>query len=207
MDSIIFDLDGTLWDSSDVVVVGWNSVLSNYQGVVNGVTKEDLQGIMGLQVDEAGRKLFPNIDEDTQQRILRECCEVECLSLAKQGGRLYEGLEEVLKALSAKYKLFIVSNCQAGYIEAFYEYHQLQKYFIDYENPGRTGLSKGENIKLVMERNHLSSPVYVGDTEGDMKAACFAGIPFVYASYGFGEVSRYDHVIDRLDGLLGLFDE
>lgn len=68
MDSIIFDLDGTLWDSSDVVVVGWNSVLSNYQGVVNGVTKEDLQGIMGLQVDEAGRKLFPNIDEDTQQR-------------------------------------------------------------------------------------------------------------------------------------------
>ncbi|MEK3684399.1 HAD family hydrolase [Paenibacillus sp. FSL R10-2736] len=207
MDSIIFDLDGTLWDSSDVVVVGWNSVLSNYQGVVNGVTKEDLQGIMGLQVDEAGRKLFPNIDEDTQQRILRECCEVECLSLAKQGGRLYEGLEEVLRALSAKYKLFIVSNCQAGYIEAFYEYHQLQKYFIDYENPGRTGLSKGENIKLVMERNHLSSPVYVGDTEGDRRAACFAGIPFVYASYGFGEVSSYDYVIDRLDGLLGLFDE
>ncbi|AIQ30602.1 HAD family hydrolase [Paenibacillus sp. FSL P4-0081] len=207
MDSIIFDLDGTLWDSSDVVVAGWNSVLSNYQGVVNGVTKEDLQGIMGLQVDEAGRKLFPNIDEDTRQRILRECCEVECLSLAKQGGRLYEGLEEVLRALSAKYKLFIVSNCQAGYIEAFYEYHQLQKYFIDYENPGRTGLSKVENIKLVMERNHLSSPVYVGDTEGDRRAAGITGIPFVYASYGFGEVSSYDYVIDRLDGFLGLFDE
>lgn len=207
MDSIIFDLDGTLWDSSDVVVVGWNNVLSNYQGLVSAVTKEDLQGIMGLQVYEAGRKLFPNIDEDTQQRILRECCEVECLCLAKQGGSLYEGLEEVLKALSAKYKLFIVSNCQAGYIEAFYEYHQLQKYFTDYENPGRTGLSKGENIKLVMERNNLSSPVYVGDTEGDMKAAGFTGIPFVYAGYGFGEVSSYDHVIDRLDGLLGLFDE
>ncbi|AIQ42184.1 HAD family hydrolase [Paenibacillus sp. FSL R7-0297] len=206
MDSIIFDLDGTLWDSSDAVVVGWNSVLSNYQGVVSAVTKEDLQGIMGLQVDEAGRKLFPNIDEDTRQRILRECCEVECLCLAKQGGRLYEGLEEVLQALSAKYMLFIVSNCQAGYIEAFYEYHQLQKYFTDYENPGRTGLSKGENIRLVMERNHLSSPVYVGDTEGDMKAAGIAGIPFVYASYGFGEVSRYDLVIDRLDGLLALFD-
>ncbi|MEK3670699.1 HAD family hydrolase [Paenibacillus sp. FSL R10-2771] len=207
MDSIIFDLDGTLWDSSDVVVAGWNSVLSNYQGVVNGVTKEDLQGIMGLQVDEAGRKLFPNIDEDTRHRILRECCEVECLCLAKQGGRLYEGLEEVLRALLAKYKLFIVSNCQAGDIEAFYEYHQLQKYFIDYENPGRTGLSKGENIKLVMERNHLSIPVYVGDTEGDRRAAGITGIPFVYASYGFGEVSSYDYVIDRLDGLLGLFDE
>lgn len=205
MDSIIFDLDGTLWDSSDVVVVGWNSVLNNYQGIANAVTKEDLQGIMGLQVYEAGRKLFPDVDADTQQKILRECCEIECKHLAKQGGRLYEGLEEMLKALSARYKLFIVSNCQAGYIEAFYEYHQLEKYFVDYENPGRTGLSKGENIKLVMDRNNLSSPVYVGDTEGDRKAAEFAGIPFVYASYGFGEVSHYDEKIDYLKELTELF--
>ncbi|MEK3699049.1 hypothetical protein NYE33_18925 [Paenibacillus sp. FSL R10-2199] len=58
-----------------------------------------------------------------------------------------------------------------------------------------------------MERNHLSSPVYVGDTEGDRRAAEITGIPFVYASYGFGEVSSYDYVIDRLDGFLGLFDE
>ncbi|WNS44697.1 HAD family hydrolase [Paenibacillus sp. MMS20-IR301] len=205
MDSLIFDLDGTLWDSTDVVVVGWNSVLSNYQGVANAVTKEDLQGIMGLQVYEAGQKLFPGVDEDTQQKIMRECCEIENLFLAKAGGSLYGSLEEVLQTLSAKYKLFIVSNCQAGYIEVFLEYHQLQKYFTDYENPGRTGLSKGENIRLVMERNHLSSPVYVGDTEGDRKAAAFAGIPFVYAQYGFGEVSRYDYSVDRLEGLLELF--
>lgn len=205
MDSIIFDLDGTLWDSSEVVVAGWHSVLSSYEGIANAVTKEDLQGIMGLQVYEAGLKLFPEVDADTRQKIISECCEVECKHLAKQGGRLYDGLEEMLKALSARYKLFIVSNCQAGYIEAFYEYHQLERYFIDYENPGRTGLSKGENIKLVMDRNHLSSPVYVGDTEGDMRAAQIAGIPFVYASYGFGEVSRYDEKIDHLKELAELF--
>lgn len=205
MDSIIFDLDGTLWDSSDVVVTGWNHILGNYQGLVNNVTKEDLQGIMGLQVDEAGRNLFPTIDEVTRQKILSECCEIECQYLANQGGRLYEGLEEVLQVLSAKYKLFIVSNCQAGYIEAFYEYHQLHKYFADYENPGRTGLTKGENIKLIMDRNNLRDPVYVGDTEGDRKAAGVAGIPFVYASYGFGEVSSYDYLTDSLEGLLELF--
>ncbi|MFD1905893.1 hypothetical protein ACFTAO_27995 [Paenibacillus rhizoplanae] len=56
-----------------------------------------------------------------------------------------------------------------------------------------------------MDRNHLMSPVYVGDIEGDRKAARFAGIPFVYARYGFGEVSSHDYVIDRLDGLLELF--
>lgn len=78
---------------------------------------------------------------------------MECHHLAEQGGMLYEKVGEVLKVLSKKYKLLIVSNCQSGYIEAFYEYHKLQKYFVDFENPGRTGLTKGENINLVIERN------------------------------------------------------
>ncbi|WP_339310246.1 HAD hydrolase-like protein [Paenibacillus sp. FSL M7-0896] len=205
MDSIIFDLDGTLWDPTETVVGGWNQVISSYKGAAKEVTIDNLQGIMGLPVPEVGRRLFPDADEEIRQKIMDECCDMECLVLSQHGGRLYARVEEVLWALSAKYKLFIVSNCQAGYIEAFYEYHQLQKYFTDYENPGRTGLSKGENIRLVMDRNHLMSPVYVGDIEGDRKAAGFAGIPFVYASYGFGEVSSYDYVIDRLDGLLELF--
>ncbi|WP_306416999.1 HAD family hydrolase [Halobacillus sp. Marseille-P3879] len=99
----------------------------------------------------------------------------------------------------------MVSNCQDGYIEAFYKYHKLEKYFDDYENPGRTGLSKGENIQLIIDRNNLSAPVYVGDTEGDRKAAVYAGIPFVYAQYGFGQVSGYDEVIESFDELVKLF--
>ncbi|MNO91344.1 bifunctional 5'-methylthioadenosine/S-adenosylhomocysteine nucleosidase/phosphatase [compost metagenome] len=205
MDSIIFDLDGTLWDSTDVVVIAWNDVLKRYKEIKKEITKEDLKGIMGLQVKEVGRKLLPNLEEQTQQMILRECCEVECHYLTKQGGILYDKLEEVLKVLSRKYKLLIVSNCQSGYIEAFYKYHKLHRYFVDFENPGRTGLSKGENIKLIIERNNLINPVYVGDTEGDHKAARFAEIPFVFASYGFGEVRNFDYIIHSFDELLELF--
>ncbi|WP_376752442.1 HAD-IA family hydrolase [Rummeliibacillus suwonensis] len=73
--------------------------------------------------------------------------------------------------LSKKYKLFIVSNCQQGYIEGFFQYHKLKNYFLDYEIPSRTGFAKGDNIKLIIERNKLSKPVYVGDTEGDLKAS------------------------------------
>ncbi|WP_342561607.1 HAD family hydrolase [Paenibacillus sp. FSL R7-0345] len=206
MDSIIFDLDGTMWDSSEVVTVAWNDVLRRYADVPHVITKENLQGIMGLLPAEVGKILLPGMEEAVQQRLLDECCEAECQHLVKQGGVLYEELEEVLTALSAKYKLFIVSNCQKGYIEAFYEYHQLGRFFIDYENPGRTGLSKGENIKLIMQRNNLVNPVYVGDTEGDRKAAAFAGIPFVFASYGFGEVREEpDYTINRLSDLVELF--
>ena len=205
MDSIIFDLDGTLWDSTEVVLTSWNSIVKKQEEVEKELTKEDLKGIMGLQIKEVGKKLFPYLEEEKHQRILKECCDIECKYLGEQGGQLYDNLEEVLKKLSDKYKLFIVSNCQCGYIEAFYKFHKLDKYFLDYENPGRTGLSKGENIKLIIDRNNLLNPAYVGDTAGDLEAAKFAGVPFVYAKYGFGKVNDFDFVIDRFEQLLELF--
>ncbi|WP_223634608.1 HAD family hydrolase [Planococcus sp. 4-30] len=204
MDSIIFDLDGTLWDSTAVVGEAWNSVLKS-EKVQKELTKEDVRGVMGLQQKEIGQTLFPDLSGEEQQALLKQFSKVECEYLSIRGGQLYEGVEEVLKGLNKKYNLYIVSNCQEGYIESFYAYHKLNKYFLDFENPGRTGLSKGENIKLIMERNGLERPIYIGDTEGDHKAAKFAEIPFVYAAYGFGEVSGYDYSVGRFEELVKLF--
>ena len=95
-----------------------------------------------------------------------------------------------LAALSARCPLFLVSNCQDGYIEAFFQAHGLGRYFTDYENPGRTGLPKADNIALVAERNGLRRPLYIGDTQGDYDAASKAGVPFLHAAYGFGRIDR-----------------
>jgi phosphoglycolate phosphatase len=205
MDSIIFDLDGTLWDSRKTVVHAWNEVIKNHDKVNEELTSQQLKETMGLQMHEIGRILFPQLNEEEREQFMNACSEIETRYLTERGGTLYNRMEEVLEALAKKYKLFIVSNCQHGYIEAFYDFHRLDNYFVDYENPGRTGLSKGENIKLVMERNHLKQPVYVGDTEGDREAAQYADIPFVYAKYGFGEVKNYDYMIESFGELLELF--
>lgn len=202
---MIFDLDGTLWDPTDTILLAWESILKEDERIISKITKKDLKSVMGLQVPEIGKRLFPYLDEQTREQILEDCCLAENKYIEKYGGILYSYVEDVLKVLSQKYKLFIVSNCQDGYIEAFYQYHQLDQYFTDYENPGRTLLSKGENIKLIMERNHLFQSVYVGDTEGDQKAARYAGIPFVYAKYGFGQVREYDYVIETFDELVRIF--
>ena len=197
MDSLIFDLDGTLWDLRESVRVSWNAALKPFKEVDKEITSDDLKRTMGLQIEEIGERLFPDLSAELRKEIMDRCIEIENDYIEEHGGILYDNLEEVLKELSEKYKLFIVSNCQEGYIEAFYKYHKLEHYFVDFENPGRTGLSKGENIKLVIERNNLKSPVYVGDTDGDEKAAEYAGIPFVYASYGFGEVEKFDYKIEK----------
>ena len=62
--------------------------------------------------------------------------------------------------------------------------------FDDFESAGATGLSKGENIKLVVERNNIDKAVYIGDTQGDLDSADFAGVPFIRAAYGFGQMNR-----------------
>ena len=69
------------------------------------------------------------------------------------------------------------------------------------EMSGRTGMNKGQNIKLLMERNGIDRACYVGDTDGDEKAASFAKIPFVWAKYGFGEAVAPDHVISSITDL------
>ncbi|VXB19760.1 HAD family hydrolase [Bacillus sp. 349Y] len=205
MDSIIFDLDGTIWDPIDTVLEAWNRTIEEHDEAGQTMTREDFEGVMGLQVKEIEERLFPDVDEEVRSRMLKACLEREEALLNERGGRLYPDVEKVLETLSHSYKLFIVSNCQDGYIETFYDYHKLERFFKDFENPGRTGLSKGENIKLIMERNNLKAPVYVGDTDGDRKAAEYAGIPFVYAKYGFGKVEKHDEVLEAFGDLVKLY--
>ncbi len=204
-DGIIFDLDGTLWDSAEGICGTWREVIKKYPGINRDITVEDLHNCMGLPLDEIARRLFPELDSKMQMRLINECCDMENEYLAIHGGVLFPELEETLKSLSEKYRLFIVSNCQAGYIESFFKAHSLSGYFEDIECFGATGLSKGENNKLIIERNNLKNAVYVGDTSGDAQSAIDAGIPFIFARYGFGNVDKYDYVIDSISELKNIF--
>lgn len=108
--------------------------------------------------------------------------------------------------LKKSYRLFVVSNCQQGYIESFIKAHRLAKCFDDIECWGNNLLPKGENNKLIMERNHVTRAVYVGDTAGDEESARVAGIPFIYAEYGFGEAKAPDYRLEafaQLPELIG----
>ncbi len=185
--AVIFDLDGTLWDASETIAPAWNDWCAAH-GVERRFTPADCRSYCGKTLPEIARVVFPQSEPAWAEWVINGCCEAECVPLAKRGGRLYPGLKQILEGLGREYFLAVVSNCGLGYIEAFFSGNATGSCFDDYENAARTGLSKGENIRLVMERNGVEKAVYVGDTEGDRQAALAAGVPFVHAAYGYGQI-------------------
>ncbi len=203
--AIIFDLDGTLWDSCDTVAVAWNEYCEG-AGVARRFLPDECRRCCGKTLEEIAEMIFPGLDKDRRETLALGCFLAENGPLAERGGVLYPDEVPVLEALRRDYFLAVVSNCQEGYIEAYFTGNGTGYLFEDSENAGRTGLSKGENIRLVMERNGIDRAVYVGDTEGDRRAAEYAGIPFIHAAYGFGAVAHADAVIRSLRELPAAVD-
>lgn len=205
-DSLILDIDGTLWNSTPIVAEAWNEIVSERPDVPVTFTAEWLTQLFGKTLDTIADLVFPFLEAQERYSLIEACGKREHEFLrASNQHILYPEVAETIRTLSEKYKLFIVSNCQSGYIELFLEKTGLASCITDFECPGYTGLGKGDNIKLVVERNHLEDPVYVGDTEGDHEASTFAGVPFCYASYGFGKVEKPDYTIQKFSDLLSIF--
>ena len=194
IDAIIFDLDGTLWDSCRVVAESWGKTLRQL-GCADWEPKpETISGIMGMTAEEITAALFSRYGERGRE-ICLQCIHGENEYIARHGGDLYPGVRETLAALWEIWPLFIVSNCLEGYIECFLESSGLGPLFRDHVCEGDTGLKKAGNIRLLAERHGLEHPVYVGDTAADERSAREAGCPFVFASYGFGKAERPDAAI------------
>ncbi len=199
---LLFDLDGTLWDSAPAVADAWNEIFQRECPGLKPLTVDDIHSIMGMTMKEISLALYPDTDIPRRDEIFDICCRYEVEYLYTHCGTLYPDFRAVMETLKAQgYDLAVVSNCQTGYVRAFLASSGASDLFIDYEEWERTGLTKGENIRLVMERNNYAKGIYIGDTKKDREAALQAGVPFIFAAYGFGEAENPDGVIHSLSDL------
>ncbi len=189
-DSLIFDLDGTLWDSTEVCAESWNTALENMGLPPRDFTAADIAGIMGMQHKAIYEKMFPEASDALRKKIASECYAAEIRLIADKGASLYPGVPEGLITLSKKYPLYLLSNCLIEYLEVFYCWTGLGEYFKGSLCHGHTLKGKADNIRVLCEKYGLKNPVYIGDTGSDETACREAGVPFIYASYGFGTADK-----------------
>lgn len=198
-ESLIFDIDGTLWDSRALVAQGYNLQLRR-EGLAHlCVTAEDLRPLFGKVMTEIADAILPSVPPERRYDVMARCMETENRYLAENECRIgYDGVRETLENLAKSHRLFLVSNAQKGYCELCMEKLGLTALFSGHLCFGDTGTEKGQTIRRLMREHAISSAVYIGDTQGDLEATRVAEIPFIYASYGFGSPETCDARIDDI---------
>lgn len=193
--NLIFDLDGTLWDASREIARSWTDILQPDSPIV----PDDIRAVAGLPMDAIFEKLGLPFEDDLYHALI----EAEHQAIREDGAILFPGIREGLARLSQCYNLYIVSNCQQGYIELFLDRMNMSAYFQDHLCWGDTLTPKGQTIRTLMMRHGMSEATYIGDTRGDQTAAAQADIPFIFVNYGYGEaeepVQRIDQFLDLLE--------
>ena len=205
-ESLIFDIDGTLWDSRALVAEGYNIQLKK-EGLDHlCVTAEDLKPLFGKVMTEIADAILASIDPKDRYDLMERCMETENKYLFENECKIgYPGILETVQDLAKHYRLFIVSNSQCGYPELCMEKLGLTSYIEGHMCFGDTGTSKGKTIRTLMEKHNIENCAYIGDTQGDYEATRKANVPFVYCKYGFGKPEGYEYAIDKFSELLDLF--
>ena len=184
--AVIFDLDGTLWETLDCNYECMNEIAKKYN--LNPIDKETICKNFGNSKAQSAKLFFPNLSQEEAFKILDESDALNIKKLTESGAYIYPGLEEALFNLKQKYDLYIVSNTATKkYIEAFLISTKLFKYFNDYYAASEILLPKGNTIIKLMDDYYIDEAIYVGDTKIDFEASIRAKIPFIQCLYGFGE--------------------
>jgi phosphoglycolate phosphatase len=199
-DSLIFDMDGTLWDAVDTYAESWNLIFQKLD-IQRTIKRDELLHVIGMDGKKLTRVLLPEFDEKKGMEIYNAVNQVRREILPTSGGIMYKGVTEGLKQLAAKYKLFVLSNCAVGIIPLFLTWAGINEVITDSMAYGTNQMPKNHNMHLLMDKHNLQSPVYIGDTNGDAEQTRLAGIPFVFVSYGFGNTDDYDNKFDDFESL------
>ena len=204
-ESLIFDIDGTLWDSRALVAEGYNIQLKA-EGLEHlCVNAEQLKALFGKVMTEISDVILETIPAPERYALMERCMETENRYLFENECKIgYPKVRETIAALAKKYRLFIVSNSQCGYPELCMDKLGLTPYIRGHLCFGDTGTSKGKTIRKLMAQYGIESCAYIGDTQGDYEATVEAGVPFIWAAYGFGTPEGYAERIEKFEDLLEL---
>ena len=200
---IIFDMDGTLWDTVDSSYEAAKRVADKYDEVKD-ISRETIQKGMGSSRVENGFNFMPYLEPDKRDFYMGKINDEVMKVIEEKGANIYDGVVDTIKELSKEYKLGIITNNNDKYVELFINFAELNGFFVDYLGTSGRDMSKTDAIRLMCERNNEPHSYYVGDIKKDKLACSAAGQTFIHARYGFDPNLECEYHIDSFSELKDL---
>lgn len=201
---IIFDMDGTLIDSSFAMAQSVNHVRRTLG--LSDISKEDLEYHIN-QPDQHLPKIFYNTPEyDPNHRALfRE----HYMATSTQSIALYPDVKEMLAFMSQRAILGIATNASDFFARHMVEHLGIEPYF-DYivgSNNVPEPKPNPQMLELLMEATGSikEKALLVGDSIKDEHAAMNADIPFIFAQWGYGKSETASMRAHNVHELIALF--
>lgn len=74
-DSIIFDLDGTLWSTLDSCTEVLKEIKKRHKEITKDLTIDDVKASMGLTFPETAQKFYGYLEKDLREKYTKEAIE------------------------------------------------------------------------------------------------------------------------------------
>jgi len=198
MQNIIFDLDGTLIDSANGILLSLASAAKDVLDIE--INPMNLRRYLGISL----RNIFPEILNTNNKEIIEEAVRLYRRHYDESGlfiAELYEGIEDLLISLknsNEKYKLFIATAKNRPAALTVAKTFMLDQYFEEIHGPDLGGKmdDKAELLSYMIEQHNLKPEhsIMIGDRSFDMIAGKKNGMKTIGVTYGYGDLEELENV-------------
>lgn len=187
IDTIIFDLDGTLLNSLNDLHACFNHAITSFGYPKR--TLNEIKSFVGNGIKKAIERALPNQIEDSDLNKIVDYFRIYYKDHMLEYTKPYDGIIPMLKELKQKgYKIAVVSNKYDDAVK-----NLVKNYFgeyIDIAVGEGYGIRRKPEIDGVIEainelNSNLKKAIYVGDSEVDIKTAKNAGIHCISVTWGY----------------------
>lgn len=203
---IIFDMDGTLVDSSKGITKSVNYVRAHLG--FEPINKDELVRYINDPNEHLPLRFYGTPEYDPAHKALfGEHYIKECVKELE----MYEGIDSMLQACLPKAHLGVATNAWDNFAKKMLDHCEIGEYFDAIVGANTYGVSKPDPLMLhkLLESLHVNpeSAILVGDSLKDAYAAQRANIPFVYVTWGFGSYEpQTPHVANTSEELREILD-
>ncbi|MFG6117897.1 HAD hydrolase-like protein [Thalassobacillus sp. B23F22_16] len=207
--SLIFDMDGTLFQTDKILELSLDDAFSRLRSL-NKWDKETpidkYREIMGVPLPKVWEALLPNHSLEEREQTDAYFLERLMENIRNGKGALYPNVKEVFSYLKENdCSIYIASNGLTEYLKTIVSYYHLDEWVTEtFSIQQIKSLNKSELVQSIIKKYDITNGAVVGDRLSDINAAKDNGLVSIGCNFDFAredELSKADIVIDDLTEL------